>query len=439
VKTQLAPQQDLTSVSADLVEIPLGRSKFMIYVIACILGGGLVWSYFAETLEVATGTGLVVPEQHVQIIQSLDGGDVRDILVRNGDHVEAGQVLVKLDPTFTSASRDEVMTQLAGLQAAGIRAKAMLDGADPRFPDELQKLHPQLIEQNMQQFRSGMAQLSDVISVVERQIAQRRIDLSEARVKLKGMTRPLQIAKQDFATMRKLAQQGAAGRIEVSNAESRYLEFKSQSDQLRLSLSKLKEAIAELESQRSQTLSSFKQRNGEILVETDMKIASLTASLKSQQRRLDQTSIKAPSSGTLKSVSVTNLGQVVRPGEKVAEIVPDGAKLVVQAKVRPDDIAFLEKGMPTLVKLTAYEFSVFGPLQGRLKRIAADSVTDERGQTYYMVDVELDQTSITRKNVVWPIKSGMVASVEIVTGKHSILQYFTKPIHRMALVAMRER
>lgn len=433
------PMRDISSVSADLVEVPLRQTKILVYAICSTLCLALTWSYFAETLEVATGIGAVVPEQHVQVIQSLEGGAIQKIVAHNGDHVTAGDVLVELDPTPSNASRDEVSVQLAGLEVARLRLRALLDNSELHFPDAISKQHPLLVQQNIRQFESSKAELAGSLSVLEYQISQREIDLSEAQKKLADLTRPLQIATREYGTFKKLHQQGAASTFEVSNAEGRYIDVKSQAAQIRLSLTKLKAAISELESQRSQMKSSFQNRNGEILVETEVKISALEASLKSQQKRLDQTSIRAPRSGIVKLINATSLGQVIGAGDKVAEIVPEGGALLVQAKVRPDDIAFLQLGMTTLVKLTAYDYSIFGSLTGKLKRIAADSTIDDHGQTFYMVDVELLQSSIKRHGIDWPIKSGMVANIEIVTGKRSILQYITKPIHRMAMMSMRER
>ncbi len=429
----------LSSVSADLVDYSPRGAVVINYSICGMIAAAIAWSCLTRVLEVAPAVGTVLPEQHVQVVQSLEGGAVQKIFARSGDHVRAGDVLVELDPTSPGSSRNEIAAQVAGLSATSIRLNALLQGIQPVFPEELRRSYPALVDQSLQQYDAAQKELASALATLDEQIIQRSIELSESKARLATGAEALRLTEKDLKALQKLQRAKAAGRSEVLNAQSRFNDIKGQNEQLALSLHRIEAAIAELKNQRAERVSAFSSRTGDALADTQVKMSALGATLAAQQRRVDQTTIRASSSGVVKTIRATSVGQVIRPGEEVAEIVPDDNKLFVQAKVRPEDIAFLHEGMPALVKLSAYDYSIFGAIDGSLKRIAADSTTDDRGQIYYLVDIQLPQTTITRRGEQWPIKSGMVANVEIVTGKRSVFQYLTKPIHRMATMALKER
>jgi membrane fusion protein, adhesin transport system len=439
VKPEPQTKLGLSSVSADLVEYSPWLGKSIIYTIFGLIISGLAWSYFTKVLEVAAASGTVIPVQHVQIVQSLEGGAVLKIFAHSGDHVKIGDPLVSLDPTVSGSSRDELVEQLAGLTATSIRLQALLRETAPIFSESLRISHPVLVAQSLEQYESSRAEIANALSSLDQQIAQRNIELSEVDSRLATGEQALRLAMTDLNALEALKKAKAAGRAEVQNAQSHFNEVRGQNEQLRLSRSRLKAAAAELTSQRAEKLSAFRNRIGEALNEAEVKFSALNASLAAQQKRFDQTLIRATSDGIIKTIKTTSEGQVVRAGEEVAEIVPDGNQLFIQAKVKPEDIAFLHEGMSALVKLSAYDYSIFGSVSGTLQRVAADSTTDDKGQIFYQVDIALPQTFITRHDEQWPIKSGMVANVEIITGQRSVFQYITKPIHRMATMALKER
>jgi membrane fusion protein, adhesin transport system len=439
MKPELKSESALSSVSADLVEYSTYLTQGITYTICSLLAVGVAWSYFTNVVEVAAASGTVMPTQHVQVIQSLEGGAVQKIFAKSGDHVVAGQILLALDPTQPGSSRDELTEQMMGHSATLIRLKALLKDESPEFPDEMKVTHPTLVAQSLAQNEAARIELKSSLTSLDEQISQRTIELSEVQSRLATGEEAEQLSAVELATLRKLQKAKAAGRAEVANAQMRYNEIRGQNQQIHLSLPRLKAGIDEMKSQYISKLNGFKSRVNDQLAETEVKLASLKVAFTAQQKRLEQTSIRASTSGIVKSVKATSLGQVIRPGEEVAEIVPEDTRLFIQARVKPEDIAFLREGLSVMVKLSAYDYSIFGSVKGNLNRIAADSTTDERGQIYYLVDIALPQNFISRHGENWPIKSGMVANVEIVTGQRSIFQYITKPIHRMATMSMRER
>jgi membrane fusion protein, adhesin transport system len=426
----------LTSVSADLLEPPSRLAQTMVYVVVGTIGLAVAWSLFAPVLEVASASGTVVPENHVQIVQSLEGGAVDGIFAKAGQHVAKGDVVLKLDPTTPGALRQDIREQLRSLEISALRLAGLLDGKAPVFPGDYEPLQ---VAQAQQQFDTAQREVASMLESFDSQISQRKMELDEVRARSKTALRARRLADEELAALRKLGKARAAGRSEILNAELRANDARGTESQLMLSMPRIESSIAQLGSEKDERLSSMRNRAASELAETRTKIAGLKATLGAQQRRFEQTELRAPIAGIVKTVSATSIGQVIKPGEMVAEIVPDNAPLLLQVRIRPEDIAFLREGMKTVVKLSAYDSSIFGSLEGSLSRLSADSLTDERGQTYFLGDVQLAQSFIERLGESWPIKSGMTAHVEIITGQKTVFQYITKPIHRMTHAALRER
>jgi membrane fusion protein, adhesin transport system len=439
VTNELIAQNRMTSVSADLLELPSSLSRLLIYSITATVLVFTVWSMITPVLEVASATGVIVPENHVQTVQSLDGGAVETIYAKAGDHLMKGDLFLKLDPTASHAAREEVLQQLQGLEVSAIRLQALLAATPLMFPSSLARQQQELVAQSQQQFEAAKLEQENMLEGFESQIEQRKMELGETRMRVKIASRAKHLAEEELAAYRKLARVRAAGRSEVLNSEIRANEAKGLEQQLLQSLPRIENSIVELQSQKGERLNANRNRIASELSETQTKVLSLKSTLGAQQKRLEQTELRSPISGVLKTVRATSVGQVVRAGDVVAEIVPDNEPFLLEVKIRPEDIAFLRVGMTAIVKLSAYDSSIFGTLNGQLSRLGADSTTDERGQTYFVADVRLTQSVIERLGEAWPIKSGMTANVEIVTGSKSVFQYLTKPIHRMTGSALRER
>jgi len=460
------------------MEPPTQFSRAVIYAVTLTFACAVMWSYFANIVEVAAGTGQVVPENRLQVVQSLEGGVVTAIFARSGDRLKKGDIIVQLDPTSATGALAETRQQLAGLEAESIRLRAQLkalewDSAaddqlarfnissdavslvksppadkitigqlsihEPTFPLLLREEFPDFVHHNLEQFRTSFQELEKSLSSFDQQIAQRIIERAEMEARLAGTVNALHSAGEELAIFDKLLRTGAAGKAEVMNSRTRYNDLKSEETQLKLSLPRLAAAVAELQDRRAEKLNNFRNRTAELLTKTEVNLGALKATLGALAQRAARTEIRAPADGILKIVNASTMGQVFKPGENVAEIVPsDGAQLI-QVRIRSEDIAFLRSGMPAIIKFTAYDYSIFGSLPGTLKRIPVDSTTDERGNVFYLVDVQAAANFIEYGGERWPIMAGMVANVDIVTGKRTIFQYVTKPIHRMATMALRER
>ena len=469
----------LNSVSAPFLAPDRRYRSATIYTIASLLGLAVVWSNYTMVVEVSAGTGQVIPEHRLQLVQSLEGGTVAAILVKRGEKVAEGQIVVRLDPTAARAALDEALAQTAGLEAASVRLKAQIaaidgpaegdmtarlspDGPDvvqsvsssaalagndlmaaavrpPVFPASLRQHHADLVGQNIDQYRTGLEELAKSLSSFDRQMEQRKLQQDEIDSRL-GTTRvALRLAAEELATLKRLNRAGAAGMAEVSAAKAKFNDLDGLRQQLRISLPRLDAEIAELADRRAERLNNFRNKTAQELTETEVKRAAINAAISALKQRAASTEVRASANGVVKTLSVSSPGQVVKPGESIAEIVPSDGSLLIQARIKPEDIAFLKPGMPAVIKLTAYDYSIFGAIPGTLEKIAGDSTTDDRGGVYYLADIRADRDHVERRGERWPVLAGMVANVDIVTGKRSIFQYITKPIHRMATMALRER
>ena len=448
----------LSSTSADLLQPDTKNAKVTVYSISGFFAAGLLWSVFANVLQVSTGSGQVIPESHLQIIQTLDGGVISEILAKPGDNVLKGAVIAKLDPIYAGSSLDETAQQIAGLSATSVRlrgelkvlAQLALSGKNTgtshaetdlqlEFPEQLRIHHALLVEENTALFTSAMQEVNASITSLEEQIIQKHLESQSGILQLSTIRSAQSIARAELDGLQKLLNSGAAGRAEVMAAKARYNELQGQVDQLGLAPLRAKSVIAQLNAQIRERIGNLQSRTAEQLNDTEIRLNTLKAQMPALTKRSANTELVATATGTIKAMSITTSGQVIRPGETVAEIVPADSPLLIQVKLRPEDIAFIAPGMPALIKLTAFDFSIFGSLDGTVDRISTDSTTDERGAVYYIVDVKASSDHMERKGETWPVKVGMVANVDIVTGKQSIFQYFTKPIHRMTQSALRER
>jgi membrane fusion protein, adhesin transport system len=452
----------LSSTSADLLQPNTRRAQVTVYSIGGFFAAALAWSMFANVLQVSTGTGQVIPQTRLKTIQSLDGGVVSEILAKPGDEVRQGAVIARLDPIYAGASLNESAAQVEGFEATSVRLQGLLSVLDqvrsgndtqPRskrldiaadtikleFPAHLGEKSSGVVQENKSQFKTTILELKSALLSLDEQIVQKQLELRSANLQLTSIASSRDAARADFEGLQRLLKSGAAGKAEVMSAKTRYLELKGQADQLGLATPRVKSVIAQLRAQIDERIGYLQSRTAEQLNETQLRLNTLKAQMPALAKRSANTEVKATATGVIKQMTINTLGQVVRPGEVVADIVPSDSPLLVQVRMKPEDIAFISTDMPALIKLTAFDYSIFGSLKGKVERIATDSTTDERGVIYYLVDVKVEEDHIERKGEVWPVKVGMVANVDIVTGKQSIFQYFTKPIHRMTQTALRER
>jgi adhesin transport system membrane fusion protein len=375
----------------------VGRLRIIPLISAGVLAF-LVWSYFGVLDEVAVGPGKVTPPSRSQVIQSLEGGIVNGIFVHEGDIVRPRQKLATLDKARFSSMLGEAEAKARALEASAARLEAEISGGEPRFNDAV-KATPGLVAREMELMRSRRQNLAVATASLRQSLALTRRQLS--------MTEPL-------------VELGAANQVEI-------IQLRRQENEIQ----------AKLDSLQNQYVIDASAEYAKARAELDQ----VTQIVGGRRDQLDRTVLSSPVRGIVKNLEVTTIGGVIQPGGSLMEIVPLEDKLLVEARLSPRDIAFIRPGQPATVKITAYDPSIYGTLAGTVDRISPDTLQDEvhRDQVYYRVYVRTDQSSLrTKDGREHAIMPGMVATVEIRTGRKTVLQYLMKPINKAA-EAMRER
>ena len=397
----------------------------------------ILWAAVAKVDEVTRGDGKVIPSRQLQVLQSIDGGLVSEILVREGEVVEAGQLLIKIDETRFASSVKENRAQVFGLLARAARLKALTDGKPFVAPPEVAREAPEIVAQEQQLYEAKQAELNAAVSIARQQLTQRQQELSEVQAKRTQAAQGYDLTSKELAVTKPLINSGAVSEVELLRLERDVGRYRGERDQASAQITRVQAAIAEAQKKIEEVELNFRNEAGKELSETNAKLAQLEEGGVALSDRVKQSSIRSPVRGTVKRLLVNTVGGVVQPGKDMIEIVPLEDALLLEARVQPRDIAFLRPGQPAIVKFTAYDFAVYGGLDGTLEHIGADTVTDDKGNAFYVVRVRTNKPGFGDANL--PIIPGMVAEVDILTGKKSVLSYLMKPVLRAKNVALTER
>ena len=420
---------------ARLQQEPL-RAKRLLRLAAAALVLLLIWAAFAPIDEVTRGEARVVPTSQVQIVQSVDGGVVEELLVKEGQIVEAGQLLLRVDPTrFVSNMLESRAAQLA-VQAKALRLEALTRGTPFNPPAELVREAPDVVAQEMRLYESRRAEINAQTSISQNQLTQRQQELNEVRARREQAERGLELMTKEINATRPMVATGAVSEVEMMRLDREAARLRGDREQATAQISRVQAAILEATSKINEVqLTSRNQMSAE-LSETMSKLASLSQGGRALEDKVKHADIKSPMRGIVKRLLVNTVGAVVQPGKEVVEVVPLDDMLILEVQITPKDIGFLRPGQEAMVKFTAYDFSIYGGLLADVIQIGADSVLDEKGNAFYHVRVRTHKPSLGPN---LPIIPGMVAQVDILTGKKTVLSYLLKPVLRAKSNALTER
>lgn len=420
---------------ARLQQEPL-RARRLLRLAAGVLGLLVIWAYFAELDEVTRGEARVVPTSQVQIIQSVDGGVVEALLVKEGQVVDAGQLLMRVDPTrFVSTMQESRAAQLS-YQAKALRLEALTRGNPFNPPAELVREAPDIVAQELRLYESRRAEIGAQLYISQAQLSQRQQELNEVLARRDQAERSLELMNKELNATRPMIATGAVSEVEVLRLERDVARLRGDREQATAQISRVQSAILEATRKIEEVqLTSRNQMSGE-LSETMNKLASLSQGGRALEDKVKHADIKSPVRGTVKRLLVNTMGAVVQPGKEVVEVVPLDDTLILEVQITPKDIAFLRPGQQAMVKFSAYDFSIYGGLEADVINIGADSVIDEKGNAFFHVRVRTHKPSLGPN---LPIIPGMVAQVDILTGKKSVLAYLLKPVLRAKANALSER
>lgn len=413
------------------------RARVLLRTIGIVVVLFLLWAALAQLDEVTRGEGKVIPSKQLQVLQSIDGGLVSEILVKEGDVVNPNQLLIKIDETRFVSSVKENQAQYLGLVAKAARLRAISEGKPFVPPPDVLKADPSIVQQERQFFEARNDELNAAISIARQQLAQRHQELNEAQAKKAQAAQGYDLTSKELSVTRPLISSGAVSEVELLRLERDVSRYRGEREMAAAQISRIQAAINEAQRKIEEVELTFRNEASKELSETMAKLNSLAEGSVALSDRVKQSSIRSPVKGTVKRLLVNTVGGVVQPGKDMIEIVPLEDALLLEAKVLPRDIAFLRPGQPVMVKFTAYDFSIYGGLDGTLEHIGADSVMDEKGNAFYTVRVRTSKPGFGDANL--PIIPGMVAEVDILTGKKSVLAYLIKPVLRAKSVALTER
>ena len=403
--------------------------------------GFLLWASLAQVDEVTRGQGRVIPSSKVQVVQAAEPSSIRTILVRSGQRVRKGQLLVRMDDTESSSQLGQIEAESRSLEARAARLAAEGRGAQQAecapgpggvVPEACadETVLQQVREQALRSRLTGLGA----------QVEQRRRDLSEAQATAASLRTSIQLAQEQVQMLEPLAAKSIVPQTELLSARRELVDLRGRLAAAQEAASRAAAAVREAQAQSSEANFQFRQEALDERSQLQAKIAVNEQAQRGAAGRLSRSEVRSPVDGIVNDVQVTTVGGFLSAGQKIMEVVPLGEKLLVEARVKPSDIAFIKVNDPALVKVTAYDFSTYGGLDGRVVQVSADSIYDEIAkEAYFTVILETDRAFLTFRGGELPITPGMVTDVEIITGRKSVLAYLLKPVLKARSEALRER
>ncbi len=432
--------QPLPEVNKALIEDAPRVVRLTIWAIIGFFVFLMLWANFAVIDEVTKGDGKAIPSSKIQKIQNLEGGIVSELFVTEGQIVEAGAPLIRLDDTRFASNVGETEADRLSMLLRVERLSAEVDDRPLNFPADVLKAVPTQAASEESLYISRRQQLHDEIGGLKEQLIQRQQELREFTSKQSQYRNALSLQRQEINMSEPLVAQGAVSPVEVLRLKRAEVETRGQLDATTLAIPRAESAIKEVQRKIDETRGKFRSEALTQLNEARTDLNKAQATGKALEDRVSRTLVTSPVRGIVNKLLVNTIGGVIQPGSDLVEIVPLDDTLLVEAKIRPQDIAFLHPGQYATVKFTAYDYTIYGGLKAKLEQIGADTITDEdKKTTYYIIKLRTERSHLGTDEKPLLIIPGMVASVDIITGKKTVLSYLLKPIIRARAEALHER
>lgn len=429
----------VNEVEAALARKPRLGPRFLSLAVGTLFLVLGVWANFAEIDEVTHANGQVISSQRTQIIQNLEGGILGAVLVGEGEIVEKGTPLAQLDNKLAESQYRDAQNRILENELSIIRLEAELNGERPVFSEEVLAAHPQAVSDQMAMFQARESQQRAEMGLLESQYEQRRREVEELTGRKRQTERSLALAVEQRNIAAPLMQRKIYSRVDYLGLEQKVVSLQGDIESLASSIPKAQAAAEEAKQRLTLRKAEMEAEINAEITKRRTELNSLKETLAAGGDRVTRTELRSPVRGTVKQIYINTVGGVVKPGEAIMEIVPLDDTLLVEARVRPADVAFLHPGQKAMVKVSAYDFSIYGGLEAELEQISADTIEDKRGDFYYLVKVRTRKNSIVYRKEHLPISPGMVTTVDILTGKKTVLDYILKPILKARQNALRER
>ena len=395
------------------------------------------WAALAHVDEITKGDARVISSRQLQLVQSLDGGVVSEILVREGQVVEKDQLLLKIDETRATSGVRESAAQGFALIARQARLRAIAEGTTFQPPPPSDNPDERrIVEEEKRLYETRLSELNTMVAINQQQLQQRQQELSEMRSRKASAERTLDLSQQELTKTKPLLASGAVSEVDILRLEGAVSKARGDSEQAGAQIARVQAAIGEATRKIQETELTFRNDARKEMADVMGKLNALNQGAVALSDKVDKSQIKAPLRGRVQRLLANTVGGVVQPGKDIVEIVPLDDMLVLEAKVLPRDIAFIHPGQAATVKFTAYDFSIYGGMAAEVENISPDTVVDEKGNAFYLVRVRTTQARFSEK---LPIIPGMTAEVDILTGNKTVLSYLLKPVLKGKAYALRER
>lgn len=423
-----------------LVEHPVPTWRRAAWPVMGLILLGVLWANFAKLDEVAVAPGEVIPLGNSKVIQHLEGGIIESIFIKEGDVVREGQTLLRLDLGSGGANIQELQVRLDSELLTRARLAAEASGAErPEFPPELIESTPEQAQAQLRAFEARKRQLAAGLSVLNELVKQRRLEVQELEAKLRATTNNLELVRERFQISEDLLKDGLTSRVDHLQLGAEVENLQGELQTIQASIPRARAAVSEAEQRVEQDETRFRREAEDELNKTEQNISRIRELLKRAQEQGVRAEIKSPIDGVVINLAFTAIGNVVKPGEPIMEIVPTGENLVVEGRMRPTDRGYVAEGQRALVKISTYDFSTYGGLEGIVTLVAADTSTDENGMPYFRVVVAPEKSYLGETEGVLPIMPGMEATIDIHTGQKTVMNYLIKPVMKLKQEAFRER
>ncbi|MDJ0881057.1 MAG: HlyD family type I secretion periplasmic adaptor subunit [Gammaproteobacteria bacterium] len=429
----------MQSLSAAVVQRSPRHLMLVVLILSLFVLSAVIWMSWAKIDVVIRGSGKVVPASQVQLIQSLEGGIVSEILVKEGQLVDINQPLVKISDIAFSSSFEENRLLYFELQARASRLKAEGFNEDIRVNEEVALSAPEVMQSEIGLFESNRQQLEDMANILEEQISQTESSLDEAKAKKRQLEKSLNLMQKEIKIKKPLKDKGIISEVEFLQLQQREAEIEGELDSVTLSIPRFQSSIDEARFKKQRELLDFSNKAKKELNEVNAEISRIRETQTALQDRVTRTTLRSPVKGIVQRLYTNTIGGVVSPGNEVVEIVPQEDSLLIELKIKPADIASVHEEQTARLKFSAYDFAIHGSLPGQVSFVSADTITNEEGQSFYLVRVKPEQDYLGHESSPLEIKVGMTTEADIITDKKSILSYLMHPVNRGLDKALRER
>ncbi len=423
------------SLSGAVMEMTPKKLRIVLYFWAGAIVLFLAWANFASIEEIARGDGEVIPSGHNQMVQNLEGGIVEEILVREGDEVEKNQVLLKIDNQKSQSSYSSNAIKANALEAKILRLEAETKGEE----FSAQGKDSEFMQNEEILFGKNKQQLHAKLQILQEQLIQRKQELKEARASLGHLKLSFEMLQKELRMTKPMVDKGVKSKIDYLKLQREANEVEQRCSTTELSIPRLESSINEMQENINEATLAFRAKAQEQLNEARAELEGILANATALHDQVNRTLVRSPMKGIVQTLFVNTVGGVIKPADNIVEIVPSEQTLLVEVKIKPADIAFIYHEQKAIVKFSAYDFAIYGGMEGKVVHISADTIKDDKENVFYTVRIKTERNYLERKGKRHKIIPGMVANVDIITGEKTVLDYLLKPILKTKQYTFSER